>query len=71
MKTMATNDQNEPQEKKESGYTPGESEFADGKDSRVFTDTKLPNGADNKEEENKSGTSEEHADFENPDDDPE
>lgn len=64
---METNDQNTAKEK---GYTPGESQFADGKDTKLNTETKVPNGATNEEEENKSGTSEGDADYENPNDDP-
>ncbi|MHA4896065.1 hypothetical protein ACXZ1K_15030 [Pedobacter sp. PWIIR3] len=67
---MESNGQNESKAHKETGYTPGESKFADGKDTNLNTETKVPNGANNQEEENKSGTSEGDADYENPNDDP-
>ncbi len=36
---MATNDQHESKGHKDTGYTPGESKFADGKDTKLNTET--------------------------------
>ncbi|MFP5081318.1 hypothetical protein [Pedobacter sp. JCM 36344] len=71
---MEIQDQNHKEEntennKNNAGYSKGESEYADGKGTRLDDAIDRENKG-SKQKEQKSGSSEGEADFENPDDDP-
>lgn len=62
-------DENTSGNKDNTGYSKGESEYADGKGTKLDDAIDRENQG-SKEKEHESGTSEGEADFESPDDDP-